>query len=101
MVLPVIVGSTLPAAYIARVTRASMLEVLNQDYIRTAHAKGLAKYAVIIRHAIKNAMIPVLTIMGPIAAVLVTGSFIIEQTFRHSRRGEGVCRRCASAATTR
>jgi oligopeptide transport system permease protein len=81
MVLPVIAVSTLPAAYIARVTRASMLEVMNQDYIRTARAKGLTQYAVIMRHTIKNAMIPVLTIMGPIAAVLVTGSFIIEQTF--------------------
>ena len=81
IVLPVISVSTLPAAYIARVTRASMLEVMNQDYIRTAHAKGLTQYAVIMRHTIKNAMIPVLTIMGPIAAILVTGSFIIEQTF--------------------
>ena len=81
MVLPVIAVAALPAAYIARVTRASMLEVLSQDYIRTAHAKGLADYVVILRHAVKNAMIPVLTIMGPTAAVLVTGSFIIESTF--------------------
>lgn len=81
LVLPVIAVSTLPAAYIARVTRASMLEVLHQDYIRTAHAKGLTEQIVIIRHAVKNAMIPVLTVMGPIAAVLVTGSFIIETVF--------------------
>lgn len=81
MVLPVISVSTLPAAYIARVTRASMLEVLHQDYIRTAHAKGLTDQVIILRHAVKNAMIPVLTIMGPIAAVLVTGSFIIENVF--------------------
>lgn len=81
MVLPVIAVSALPAAYIARLTRASMLEVLHQDYIRTAHAKGLTEYVVIMRHAIKNALIPVLTVMGPIAAVLVTGSFIIETTF--------------------
>jgi oligopeptide transport system permease protein len=81
LVLPVVAVSTLPAAYIARVTRASMLEVLHQDYIRTAHAKGLTEQIVIIRHAVKNAMIPVLTIMGPIAAVLVTGSFIIETVF--------------------
>jgi oligopeptide transport system permease protein len=73
--------SFLPTAYIARVTRASMLEVLRQDYIRTAHAKGLAEQVVVIRHAIKNAMIPVLTLMGPIAAVLVTGSFIIENIY--------------------
>ncbi|MDI6858840.1 MAG: ABC transporter permease [Dehalococcoidia bacterium] len=81
LVLPVIAVSTLPAAYIARVTRASMLEVLHQDYIRTAHAKGLTEQIVILRHAVKNAMIPVLTVMGPIAAVLVTGSFIIETVF--------------------
>jgi oligopeptide transport system permease protein len=81
LVLPVVAVSTLPAAYIARVTRASMLEVLHQDYVRTARAKGLTEQIVIIRHAVKNAMIPVLTIMGPIAAVLVTGSFIIETVF--------------------
>lgn len=81
LVLPVIAVSTLPAAYIARVTRASMLEVLHQDYIRTAHAKGLTEQIIILRHAVKNAMIPVLTVMGPIAAVLVTGSFIIETVF--------------------
>jgi oligopeptide transport system permease protein len=81
MVLPVLSVSMLPAAYIARVTRASMLEVLNQDYIRTARAKGLTGHVVIVRHAVKNAMIPVLTVMGPIAAALVTGSFIVENIF--------------------
>jgi oligopeptide transport system permease protein len=58
-----------------------MLEVLSQDYIRTAHAKGLAQRVIITRHGIKNAMIPVLTVMGPYAAILVTGSFIIENVF--------------------
>jgi len=81
MVLPVIALSTLPAAFIARVTRASMLEVLNQDYMRTARAKGLSNFTVIRRHGIKNAMIPVLTVMGPYAAMLVTGSFITETIF--------------------
>jgi oligopeptide transport system permease protein len=81
LVLPVVSLSFLPTAYIARVTRASMLEVLRQDYIRTAHAKGLADQVVIIRHAIKNGMIPVLTLMGPIAAALVTGSFIVENIY--------------------
>jgi len=81
MVLPVISLGLLPAAYIARVTRASMLEVLRQDYIRTAKSKGLAEYVVILRHTVKNAMIPVLTILGPIFAFLVTGSFIIETAF--------------------
>jgi oligopeptide transport system permease protein len=81
LILPVVSLSFLPTAYIARVTRASMLEVLRQDYIRTAQAKGLADQVVIIRHAIKNAMIPVLTLMGPIAAALVTGSFIVENIY--------------------
>src|SRR5438445_2163069 len=81
MVLPVIALSLLPSAYVARIMRASMLEVLNQDYIRTAHAKGLTNNVVIVRHAIKNSLIPVLTVMGPIFAALVTGSFIIEQIF--------------------
>jgi oligopeptide transport system permease protein len=81
MVLPVVALGMLPAAYIARVTRASLLEVLNQDYIRTARAKGLRESRVVIRHAIKNAMIPVLTVIGPIAAILLSGSFIIETMF--------------------
>jgi oligopeptide transport system permease protein len=81
MLLPVIALSTLPAAYIARVTRASLLEVLHQDYIRTARAKGLRESRVILAHTLKNAMIPVLTVVGPIAAILVSGSFIIETMF--------------------
>ncbi len=81
VVIPVIAISTLPTAFIARITRASVLEVLHQDYIRTARAKGLAETRVILRHTIKNAMIPVLTLMGPIFAALVTGSFIIETMF--------------------
>ncbi len=82
MVLPVASLATLPAAYIARVTRASMIEVLQQDYIRTARSKGLRETTVVLRHAVKNAMIPVLTVLGPIFAILVTGSFIIERTFQ-------------------
>jgi len=81
MILPMISLGMLPAAYIARITRASMLEVLNQDYIRTARSKGISEWAVIIRHTIRNALVPILTVMGPIFAVLVTGSFIIETTF--------------------
>jgi oligopeptide transport system permease protein len=81
MVLPVISLGLLPAAFIARITRASMLEVLRQDFIRTARAKGLAEWVIIIRHVVKNSMIPVLTVSGPIFAVLITGSFIIERIF--------------------
>jgi oligopeptide transport system permease protein len=81
MVLPVVALGTLPAAYIARITRASVLEVLRQDYIRTARAKGLAEWWVLTRHTIRNAMVPVLTVLGPIFAFLVTGSFIVERVF--------------------
>jgi len=81
MVIPVVSLGTLPAAYIARITRASMLEVLRQDYIRTARAKGLTEWAVLMRHTVKNALVPVLTVSGPIFANLITGSFIIERFF--------------------
>jgi oligopeptide transport system permease protein len=82
MVLPVLSVGVLPAAFIARVTRASMLEVLNQDYVRTARAKGLREYTVVVKHAVKNAMIPVLTVAGPTFAFLITGSFIVERAFQ-------------------
>jgi oligopeptide transport system permease protein len=81
VIIPVLALSTLPASYIARVTRASLLEVLNQDYIRTARAKGLHETRVILRHTIKNGLIPVLTLLGPTFAVLISGSFIIESMF--------------------
>jgi oligopeptide transport system permease protein len=81
MVLPTIALGTLPTAFIARITRASMLDVLRQDYIRTARAKGIKETGVVIQHAVKNAMIPVLTILGPILAGLITGSFIVERAF--------------------
>jgi len=81
VVLPVVALGVLPAAYFARVTRASMLEVLGQDYIRTARSKGLSEWVVILRHSIKNAMVPILTVMGPYLAFLVTGSFLVETVF--------------------
>ena len=68
-------------AYTARLTRSAMLEVLRQDYVRTARAKGLAERVVVLRHMLKNALIPVVTILGPALAGLVTGSFIIETMF--------------------
>src|SRR3990172_8298688 len=80
-IMPVTALSVLPTAYIARVTRASMLEVLQQDYIRTARAKGLRESVIVLRHLVRNGLIPVLTVIGPIAAFLVTGSFIIEYLF--------------------
>jgi oligopeptide transport system permease protein len=81
MVLPSVALGLFPAAFIARITRASMLEVLQQDYVRTARAKGLLELRVVSRHAVRNAMIPVLTVMGPILAALITGTFVIEQYF--------------------
>jgi ABC-type dipeptide/oligopeptide/nickel transport system permease component len=81
VILPTIGLGFLPMAFIARITRASMLEVLRQDYIRTARAKGLQELSVVIRHAAKNALIPVLTVLGPIFAGLITGSLVIERFF--------------------
>jgi oligopeptide transport system permease protein len=80
-VLPTIALAGFPIAVIARYTRASMLEVTRKDYIRTAHSKGIRDQAVVSRHMIRNALIPVVTILGPTLAFLVTGSFIIERIF--------------------
>jgi oligopeptide transport system permease protein len=80
-VLPTIALAGFEIAVIARYTRASMLEVTRKDYIRTAFSKGIADRAVVTRHMIRNALIPVVTILGPILAFLVTGSFIIETFF--------------------
>lgn len=81
MILPTIVLALGPAAFIARITRASMLEAIRQDYVRTARSKGLREQVVIVSHVMKNAMIPVATIVGPATAGLITGSFIVEQLF--------------------
>jgi oligopeptide transport system permease protein len=80
-ILPAVVLGFGTTAYTARLTRSSMLEVMRQDYIRTARAKGLAERAVVFIHMLKNALIPVITILGPALAALVTGSFIIETMF--------------------
>jgi len=80
-VLPAITLGSAYAAYIARLTRGSMLEVLPQDYIRTARAKGLPEIRVVSRHALKNAILPVVSFLGPAAAGLITGSFVVETIF--------------------
>jgi len=69
-------------AMIARITRASMLEALGADYIRTAYSKGLESRRVIFKHGLRNSLIPVITVLGPIAANLVTGSFLVEMVFQ-------------------
>ena len=81
LILPVITLSLYPMAYITRLTRSSMLDVLGQDYIRTAKAKGVSSVKVIFKHALKNALIPVITYMGPEIAYIVTGSLVVEQIF--------------------
>ena len=79
--MPVFALGTGSAAIIARLTRASLLQVMGEDYIRTARAKGLRERVVIVVHALKNSLIPVVTILGPLFAGLVTGTFVIEQIF--------------------
>ena len=81
LVLPIITLALYPAAYITRLTRSSMLEVLGQDYIRTAKAKGVSSVRIIFGHALKNALIPVITYVGPMLAYIVTGSLVVEQIF--------------------
>jgi len=81
-IMPVIAFSLGPSALAARYTRSSLIEVLHSDYIRTARAKGLNEYAVIGRHALKNALIPLITILGPQIPNLITGTIFIEVIFR-------------------
>lgn len=81
MVLPALTLAAGPAAYLARLIRASMLETSGALFIRTARAKGLSEFMVTTRHILRNALIPVVTVMGPITAFLVTGSFVVEHIF--------------------
>lgn len=87
LILPVITLSLYPMAYITRLTRSSMLDVLGQDYIRTAKAKGVSPKNVIFKHALKNSLIPVVTYFGPMLAYIVTGSLVVEQIFAVSGIG--------------
>ncbi len=80
-VLPVIALSLSPMAYITRLTKTSMLDVLGQDYVRTARAKGVRRWKVIFIHALRNALIPVITYVGPLTASILTGSLVIEKIF--------------------
>ena len=86
-ILPVISLSMYPMAYITRLTKTSMLDALNQDYIRTARAKGVASYKVIFKHALRNALIPVVTYVGPMVAFIITGSMVVETIFSTGGRG--------------
>lgn len=79
--LPVIALSLYPMAYITRLTKTSMLDALGQDYVRTANAKGVASWKVIFKHALRNAVIPVITYVGPMTAYILTGSLVVENIF--------------------
>lgn len=80
-ILPVITLAFTPLAFLTRITRSSMLDAMNQEYVQTARSKGLHERVVVIRHMLRNALIPVATVAGPLTAGLLTGSFIIENVF--------------------
>lgn len=80
-VLPIIALSAYPMAYITRLTKTSMLDALNQDYVRTAKAKGVSAALMIFKHALRNALIPVITYVGPMVAYILTGSMVVENIF--------------------
>ena len=80
-ILPVIALSASPMAYITRLTKNSMLDALGQDYVRTAKAKGVARWKIIFKHTLRNAMIPVITYVGPMTAYILTGSMVVETVF--------------------
>lgn len=81
-ILPSITLGAMYAAYIARLSRSGMLEVMSQDYLRTARAKGLPEYVVIIKHALRGGMLPVISYLGPAFAALLSGSFVVETVFQ-------------------
>ena len=87
LILPIVTLALYPMAYITRLTRSSMLDVLGQDYIRTARAKGVSGPRIIFGHALKNSLIPVITYFGPMLAYIVTGSLVVEQIFAVSGIG--------------
>jgi oligopeptide transport system permease protein len=80
-IMPAMALAALPTAFIARLTRANMIEVLSMDYIKTARAKGLSDWAVILKHGLRNALLPIVTYLGMLVANILTGSFIIEKIF--------------------
>lgn len=80
-ILPAISLAATPMAFIARLVRSNMIEVLEQDYIKTAYAKGLTNFQVVLKHGLRNAILPVISYLGPIITYLITGSFVIEKIF--------------------
>jgi oligopeptide transport system permease protein len=88
MVLPVVTLALRPMAIIAKMTRTTLLETLSADYIRTAYSKGLDEKCVLFKHALKNSLIPITTLLGPIAASLITGSYVVETIFQIPGMGQ-------------
>ena len=80
-IMPIITLALYPTSYLARLTRASILEVMNQDYLRTERAKGMSEFVVVFVHALKNSLIPVITYLGPLTASILTGGFVAESVF--------------------
>jgi oligopeptide transport system permease protein len=78
VILPAFTLAAGPAAYLARLTRASVLEVLDKDWVRTARSKGLSAQKTVIKHVLRNALVPIVTVLGPLTAILITGSFVVE-----------------------
>ncbi|MBS2002336.1 MAG: ABC transporter permease [Candidatus Obscuribacterales bacterium] len=78
MILPALTLAVSPAAYLARLTRASVLEILEKDWVRTARSKGLSADKTVVKHVLRNALVPIATVLGPLTAILVTGSFVVE-----------------------
>jgi oligopeptide transport system permease protein len=91
-IMPVLILSIGPAAGLARLTRGSMLQVIREDYIRTARAKGVPEHLITIKHALRNALVPVVTVLGPMFAGAVTGSLVIEQIFAIPGMGQNFVR---------
>ena len=81
-IMPILSMSSYYTCYIAKLTRTSMLDAINQDYIRTARAKGVKTGKLVLKHALRNSLIPVVTYLGPVAAGIITGSFVVESTFQ-------------------
>lgn len=80
-ILPTVTLGAAPAAYLAALLRSTMIETLTEDFIRTARAKGVTERAVVLKHALRHSLIPVVTVMGPLTAALLTGSFVVEYVF--------------------
>ncbi len=81
VILPALTLAVSPAAYLARLTRASVLEVLEKDWVRTARTKGLAERETVLKHVLRNALVPVATVLGPLTAIVITGSFVVEYIY--------------------